>query len=103
MKMIAQKSDGTIDPNDKITRGEFALMAARILAYTQCQTKNQNTIEAEIGIKDASGNITQNNHFTSDENFSLVPITSTGSWDYAWYATDPSTGKTISGSGNTLP
>lgn len=100
MKMISQKPDGTIGQDEKITRGEFALMAAKILAYTQCQTKDPNTLEAEITIKDAANTATTQSRFARDESFSLVPTTSPWNWDYNWTAINPDTGKIVSWSGN---
>ncbi len=100
MKMISQKPDGTIGQDEKITRGEFALMAAKILAYTQCQTKDPNILEAEITIKDAANTATTQSRFARDESFSLVPTTSPWNWDYNWTAINPDTGKIVSWSGN---
>lgn len=102
--IIKQKSDNSIGQDEKITRGEFANMAARILRYTQCQTDTlTNTIEAEIGVRDTNKKLIQKSNFSSWEIFSLVPITSTGSWNYNWIVKNPNTGETLQYSGSTLP
>jgi hypothetical protein len=101
---LEKKSDGKIGQDEKITRGEFATMAARILRYTMCQPDNTgNTTASQIAIKDSSGNIIEKTIFGSTDIFSLVPVTSSGSWSYSWTATDPLTGKVVTGSGSSLP
>lgn len=79
-------------------------MAAKILAYTQCNLSNiTNSVEAAIGIKDTNGIYVTKTSFKKDEIFTLVPITSTGAWNYAWKAINPFTGEELSGSGNAFP
>jgi hypothetical protein len=51
--IINQKPDKKIGQDEKITRGEFAIMAARILRYTQCQPIKKNySVPSEIIIQD---------------------------------------------------
>ena len=102
--IIKQDGSGKIGQDEKITRGEFAIMAARILRYTQCQVVwSTNSAPAAIWVKDASGNIVQKSGFASGEVFTLVPITPSGNWDFGWKATNMSNGNTLSGSGNSFP
>ena len=102
--IIKQDGSGKIGQDEKITRGEFAIMAARILRYTQCQVVwSTNSAPAAIWVKDASGNIVQKSGFASGEVFTLVPITPNGNWDFGWKATNMSNGNTLSGSGNSFP
>lgn len=55
MGIITQKADGKIGQDEKISRGEFAIMAARILRYTQCQVVgSENTIAIEIVIRNSN-------------------------------------------------
>lgn len=60
--ILTKKSDNSIGQDEKISRGEFAVMAAKILGYTQCDfiSKNRkNTIASHIEIIDDTGK-TQN-------------------------------------------
>lgn len=101
---ILKNQDGNIFPDQKITRGEFAQMAAKILDYNQCSIKNQkNSLEGMIGIIDASGKKIDNKIFSPGEVFNLIPITSTGSWNYEWRAKNPNTGEVRYTSWNILP
>ena len=78
-------------------------MAARILRYTMCQPDNiDNTTVSQIAIRNASGSLIEKSSFGSTDIFSLVAITSSGSWGYSWTATDPLTGKVVTGSGSSL-
>lgn len=96
MKIIQQKQDNTIGQDEKITRAEFVKMAARILAYSQCNTnKNTNTIESAIGIRDAQDSPIKRNRFVKGEKFSFVPIVSDGKWEYKWTATRLSDGSIV--------
>ena len=73
-------------------------MAAKILSYNQCQTKNlKNTVEGAIGVKNARGERISESTFRKGEIFSLIALTSTGTWDYRWKATHPLTGEIVSG------
>lgn len=50
--ILNKKSDNSIGQDEKITRGEFAIMAAKILDYTQCNNiKKDNTIASYIEIR----------------------------------------------------
>ena len=102
--IIKQKSDNTIGQDEKITRGEFAIMAARMLQYTQCQTDDiTNSLESEIQIQDSKKKIIEKTYFNLGEDFMLVPLTSTGNWNYRWQAINTKTKATLSGTGNILP
>jgi PKD repeat protein len=102
--IIQQKSDKKIGQDEKISRGEFAIMAARILRYTQCQIDTiDNTIEAAIGIRDTNQKLIQKSNFNPWEIFSLVPITTSGNWNYNWIARNPNTWEIIELSGSLLP
>ena len=79
-------------------------MAARILRYTMCPSSDiDNTTASQIAVRDAGGSLIEKSSFGSGDIFSLVPITSSGSWNYSWTATDPLTGKVVTGSGSSLP
>jgi hypothetical protein len=87
MGIIKQESDGTIGQDTKITRGEFALMAAKILTYTQCEFRNtNNTMEWAIGIRDTSWKLVDRSSFDRNACPTLVPLTTTGNWEYRWRA-----------------
>ncbi len=104
MGIITPKSDGSIGQDEKISRWEFAIMAARILQYTQCQSDNTtNTIEAGIGVTNKAQEFIQKSSFAKWEDFSLVPLTSGGNWKYNWIARNPNTGESITMSGDVLP
>lgn len=94
--IISQKTDGNIWQDEKITRAEFSMMAAKILDYTQCnlQSNNQNTMEWAIWIR-LDKQLIRRTTFNSTEDFTLIPLTSPGTWDYIWKATHPITGRVI--------
>lgn len=101
--ILSVKKDGTIGQDEKITRWEFALMAAKILEFTQCQTKTvDNTMEWAIGIVGADGSSLWKTTIQKDESFFLIPLTSTGTWEYTWKATNPITWETITWTGAKL-
>lgn len=76
-------------------------MAAKILKYTQCQTKNyENSMEGEIGIIDENHILTKKSSFELGEKFDLIPVTSTGQWLYSWDAKNPLSKKVLSGNGD---
>lgn len=100
---ILKNQDGNIFPDQKITRGEFAQMAAKILDYNQCANKKEkNTLEWMIGVRDPSDRPTEIRDFDRGSAYSLVPITSTGTWNYEWRA-NPNTGEVVYSSGSRLP
>lgn len=103
--LITQKSDGTIWQDEKITRGEFALMAGRSLAFSQCNfsSSNQNTTEAAIGVRDSNNALIHKSTFSKNDTFTLVPITSPGTWKYTWTAENPITWEVITQDGDTFP
>ena len=54
--IITKKSDGSIGQDEKITRGEFAIMASKILQYTQCRfDSGNNAISSYIEIRGNNG------------------------------------------------
>jgi hypothetical protein len=56
-----------------------------------------------IGAKSASGSTISSSRFSVGDGTVLIPITSSGSWNYSWKATDPLTGDIISSTSPTLP
>ena len=103
-KILEQKNDGSIGQDEKITRGEFALMAARILEYTQCQTRNTtNTMEWAIAIVDRNRASLWKTTFTQGEYFDLIPLTATGTWEYLWEAKNIANTQTLTGNTLVLP
>jgi hypothetical protein len=102
--LIQAEKDGKIGQDTKITRGEFALMAAKILRYTQCELRNTtNTTEGAIGMRDPAGKVLQTSSFALGSKFVFFPITSSSEkWGYSWSAINPATGKEITGKGDTL-
>lgn len=79
-------------------------MAARMLQYTQCQTDDiTNSLESEIQIQDSKKKNIEKTYFNLGEDFMLVPLTSTGNWNYRWQAINTKTKATLSGTGNILP
>jgi S-layer homology domain len=64
IEIITPRPDGRIGQDEKITRGEFAIMAARILRYTQCQPiKKDYSVPSEIIILDPAGKLIQKSVF----------------------------------------
>jgi PKD domain/S-layer homology domain len=102
--LIQAEKDGKIGQDTKITRGEFALMAAKILRYTQCELRNTtNTTEGAIGVRDPIGKVLQMSSFALGSKFVFFPITSSSKkWEYTWSAINPVTGREITGKGDTL-
>ncbi|MBP9779205.1 S-layer homology domain-containing protein [Candidatus Gracilibacteria bacterium] len=80
--LIKHNTDGSIGKNTIITRGEFALMAEKILKYTQCKTTETSSANGSIEIKDLTGG-----------NFELVPSTGETSGDYSWEIVNQADGK----------
>lgn len=98
--LITLQPNGTIGQNDKITRGEFALMAAQTLQYTQCAPKNTHAkIFASLGIFDENMNPTDSYIFAEGEDFYIIPQVPSGQWNYEWNIRRDD-GETISGTGN---
>lgn len=109
--IISKKSDNSIGQDEKITRWEFALMAAKVLQYTQCApSKKETRISSYIEIRNSADTITDTTIFSEWEKFTLIPKTEPGNWKYSWTATPIQGGNsTIITShepkfpGNTLP
>lgn len=101
--ILKQKNDNTIGQDEKISRWEFAIMAAKILQYTQCSNTNtDNIIESSIVIKDANGSNINKSDFWMWEKFTLNAITGSGNWNYTWTLKNPNTGEIIIFSGATI-
>ena len=104
INIITPKSDGKIGQDVKITRGEFAIMAARILRYTQCKTDTKtSTIPVEIVVRDASDKIVPRTVFSQGVTGSLSTITGTGVWDRVWTLRNPTTGSVLTGTSDSYP
>jgi PKD repeat protein len=108
IEIITPQSDGKIGQDEKITRGEFAIMAARILRYTQCQTiKKDYSVPSEIIIKDPNGKTIVKSVFPKWYTGSLAIDTGSGSistdWDKRWTLRNPTTGESYTGSGDSYP
>lgn len=104
MGIIAQKADGKIGQDEKISRGEFAIMAARILRYTQCQVVgSENTVAIEIVIRNSNWVIVPATVFKQGSSEVLSLITGSGVWDKKWTLTNPITKQVLTGSGDTYP
>ncbi len=104
INIITLKSDGKIGQDVKITRGEFAVMAARILRYTQCKTDiKTSTVPVEIVVRDTSGNIVSGTVFPQGSSGSLSTITGTGVWDRVWTLRNPTTGSVLTGTSDSYP
>lgn len=102
--LIIQKSDKTIGQDEKITRGEFAIMAARILRYTQCQiSANTNTVPLDIVILSGTGVPSQKTSFSQWSTETLSIISGTGSWYKSWTLVNTSTNETLTGNTDTYP
>ncbi len=104
IEIIKQELDGKIGQDVKITRGEFAIMAARILRYTQCKTDTKiYSMPVEIVIRDTDGKIVPKTVFSQGSTESLSTITSTGAWDRIWTLRNPTTGETLTGTSENYP
>ena len=65
MGLITKNPDNSIRPDEFISRGEFAIMAARTLEFSQCNTTfSRHTIAAEIIIRDEAGIALKKSVFT---------------------------------------
>lgn len=59
-------NNNSVGQDDKITRGEFAIMASKVLGYTQCDfgiLHQNNSIAGSIDILDSNGKITPSTTF----------------------------------------
>ncbi len=96
--------NGKLSPDEYITRGEFAIMAAKILSYNQCQTKDiENTVASRIWVKDPDGKEIPTSTFPLGYTGNLVPITSSWTWLYNWTLVHPVSGTYLEWSGATFP
>ncbi len=102
--IVQQKTDKKIWQDEKITRGEFAIMAAKILEYTQCKIPAEISVESEIIIQDQNKNIIEQRSFPKWSKDTLVVSTSTGTnWEHKWTLTNPETKETLNGNGTNYP
>ncbi len=97
--------EGTVFPDASISRGEFAQMASVMLSYNQCSRweSTNNTVAGAIWVSDANGKAVEKSLFREWDGSILIPIVSTGSWDYSWKAIDRETGVIKIFSSHTLP
>lgn len=73
--IIQLRNDSSIGQDEKITRGEFAMMAARVLRYIQCDTGlGASAIASAIDIRDVAGVSIQKNRFSKNDTFNLVAV-----------------------------
>ena len=77
-------------------------MAAKTLAYTQCQTSDLNTIESSIQVTDVNGNKVSKSSFGVGERATLTAITGTGNVSYKWTLRNIDTNTALTQSGKTL-
>lgn len=108
MGILKKSDDNRVRPDEKITRGEFAIMAAKVLEYTQCNTTtNTNTYASFIEVIDKNKNPLKNHNFTTGDDFFLVPRIDGNNWKYNWTATNENGHKITNDSpefpGNILP
>ena len=102
--LLSLRDGKKIYPDEYISRGEYALMAGKMLSYNQCQTKDiANSIPSEIGVRNPLWTVTHTTSFPLGYTGTLVPITPSGSWNYGWTLTHPTTNTTLHGSGTTFP
>jgi PKD repeat protein len=100
--LITPDATGRIWADTSITRGEFAIMAAKTLAYTQCQTSDLNTIESSVWVTDIGGNPVNRSSFAAGEKTTLTAITGTGNVSYKWTLHNIDTNTALTQSGKTL-
>jgi PKD domain/S-layer homology domain len=96
--ILTLKSDNTINPDEYLTRGEFANMAAKILTYNQCiPSGSENIFASAIGIVDSDSMRISRTVFRQDDIFRLIPILTEDveKFRYEWSAYDSVTGKII--------
>lgn len=103
--ILTLSSDNTIEPNESISRWEFAMMAGKMLAFNQCSvwTWWDNTMASAIGSIDKNGTPTKTSRFYEGDGSALVPITSTGTWNYTWTMTNPDNWQKLTATWDTLP
>jgi hypothetical protein len=77
-------------------------MAAKTLAYTQCQTSDVNTIESSIQVTDAAGNIVSKSSFSAGEKATLTAITGSGNVSYKWTLRNIDTNAALTQTGKSL-
>ncbi len=77
-------------------------MAAKTLAYTQCQTSDLNTIESSIQVTDAAGNIVSKSNFSAGEKATLTAITGSGNVSYKWTLRNIDTNTALTQTGKSL-
>ena len=99
--IISLRADFTVGQDEYITRGEFANMAAKMLAYNQCvQGSVNNTLPSAIRIVGSDGKVQDKSLFSKDDIFRLVPTLSgdIGKYRYTWKAIDSISQNIVSGS-----
>lgn len=101
---IITLKNGRVFPNEYITRGEFALMAAKMLSYNQCQTKDESLqVASEIIVIGPDGKTTNTSSFPVGYTGTLSTLTSTGNWIYTWTLSHPVSSTVLTGTGVNYP
>ncbi len=101
---IITLKNGRVFPNEYITRGEFALMAAKMLSYNQCKTRQSDlSVASEIRVTTPSGQTTDISAIPLWYTGSLSVITSTWSWNYTWTLSHPVSSTVLTGTGVNYP
>lgn len=102
---ILSIKNNKIFPDEYLTRWEFALMAAKMLSYNQCQTKDiTSALDSEIIVVSSTGRTLDTSSFPLGYSGTLTAVTSgTGNYIYAWTLSHPASGTLLSWSGTSYP
>jgi PKD repeat protein len=98
--ILSLRANNTILPDEYVTRGEFANMAAKMLSYNQCiKAGTENILAGAIGIVDQGWAKLNQSVFSLSDIFSLTPIINNdiNTYRYEWKAIDSITGKIVTG------
>ncbi len=103
--IIVQNPDNSIRPDAALTRGEFALMAAKMLGYNQCMIPGSDiSLASKIIMRSADGKQVDGSNFGTDTPMALwVELSdTTQSYTYTWKAYDSITKKMLTLTGDTI-
>ena len=102
--ILTLSPEGMVNPDASISRGEFAQMASVMLSYNQCSRWDgtKNTLASAIWVIDANGRTIEKSIFQKWDGSLLMPIVSSGNWNYNWKAIDRETGVVKTFSSDTL-
>lgn len=103
--ILKKRSNNSIGPDEAITRGEFAIMSAKVMEYTQCDFQHiskKYSHASMIQIVDNNKNLIPKTVFEEGESYFFIPKTEPGNWNYTWTATDRD-GNVIKKNGNEFP